>query len=173
MGASWALLGASWAKYRKNLECDPSFEAILASKMEAKSIKNRLQKATHSSQRNFNVFCSFFRTLSYQLMVTCAGRILTKHWLGAQKSRFGWDSQAESLSPKVMAKIALQTPKRHENEVKNQAKSGQVRSRHLMTCAGASGKIPPRLVLGSELKRHIRRSLRWRTPPVHVTTWDE
>ena len=93
------------------------------------------------------------------MVMTCAARILAKHWLGAQKSRFAWDRQAESLSPKVIAKIDYQTPKRHENEVENQAKSGQVRSRHLMTCAGASGKIPLRLVLGSEVKRHIRRSL--------------
>ena len=81
-------------------------------------------------------------------MPTCAGRILTKHWLGAQKSRFAWDRQAESLSPKVMAKIAFQTPKQHENEVENQAKSGQVRSCHFMSFFGASGEIPLRLPEG-------------------------
>ena len=90
----------------------------------------------------FSCFLLFFNALPYQLMVTCAGRILTKHWLGAQKSRFAWDRQAESLSPNAMANIAFQTPKRHENEVQNQAKSGQVRSRHLMTCAGCLGAPP-------------------------------
>ena len=60
LDASWALLDTSWRKYRKNLEGSPLFEAILAPKIEAKSIKNRLQKATHSSQRNFNVFCNLF-----------------------------------------------------------------------------------------------------------------
>ena len=49
LGASWALLGASWAKYRKNLEGNMFFETILGPKMEAKIIKNRVQKTMRFS----------------------------------------------------------------------------------------------------------------------------
>ena len=90
--------------------------------------------------------------LPCQVMVTCAGRILTKHWLGAQKSRFACDWQAKSLSPKVMANIAFQTPKHHGNEIDNQAKSGQDRSRHLATCAGCLGANLAGLAEGSYSK---------------------
>ena len=132
--ASWTRRGASWDHswmcLRENVEKRSSaihfLEGFWEPKWKQKSLKFmfKLQLAFPGV---FTIFFTIFHAFESQLVKTCPRKILAKHWLGAQKSRFAWDRQAESLSPNAMANIAFQTPKRHEHEVQNQAKSGQVK----------------------------------------------
>ena len=132
--ASWGVLGVPWGHLGQNIEKRSSAISFLdrcwMPKWMPKSSKNRLQKSMCFPSHFFKHFFQFLNALPNHKMVTCAGRTFTKHRLGAQKSRFAWDRQVTSLSRKDVTNVAFWNQKLHQNEIKNQVKSGLVRSCH-------------------------------------------
>ena len=59
LGRLGRALGASWAKYRKKVECDTFFGSMLDAKMDAKIKKNSLQKSMCFPQHFLNIFFNF------------------------------------------------------------------------------------------------------------------